>query len=253
MVRRETPAGAAAHSATRAADGCRARRSVLSRAVRASALRSGEGPLARRRRPDSVPDQGADPGEPGVAEIARCAAPRALQHRRLERRAAGVLPRPRARHARRGGEVARDALVGCRHRRPRDRRLGLADRAQCAGSDSRAARPVVPNDAFARVRDVGSASRRVRRAHRDEAAGDAVRLSVGTREHCATRRATRTIDARCRHQGGVRDVRAAATTTSAMRSRACSVAASPTATADATRASSHTNVRRAACTSPPRT
>ncbi len=97
----------------------RLRRSADS--IRQSRVRRGSAAAA-------VPHQGDDSRQRRATEVGPRGQARPVQHRGLERRAAGVLHGNGPRSTRRRGQVARDALVGRRHRRRRGRALGLAGR-----------------------------------------------------------------------------------------------------------------------------
>ena len=177
-------------SAARAADGCRARRAVLPRAVRATAgFDPAKRQLARRPRTPAVSDQGPHPRAHRGSLKSRAA----RQPARFNTGGSSGEPLvfflgARARQPRRGGEVARDALVGRRYRRSGNRRLGLADRARRAGPGSRRcatacfAPTLLPAFEMSRSRGSTISSQRIR----DAAAAHAVRLSVRARAHRAT-------------------------------------------------------------------
>ena len=209
--------------------------------------------VARRSRAGAVPHQGADPRQRRSPQGARCGQAHPLQHGRIERRAAGVLHRSGPRQPRRGGEMARDALVGRRHRRPRDRRVGLADRAQRAGPRAAVARPPAAHRIAAGVRHVRGEPRSLHRTDQGKAPEDAVRLSVGARAHRPPRRAPQRAPRRPRDQGRVRHVGTPVRPSAPADRAERSAAASPTATAAATPASSRTSAPKARSTSRPRT
>ena len=223
-----------------------AARTVLPRAVRRARLRSGE----RRR---ALADLQRLPfltkalirATPS-AQGRRCARPRRYNTGGSSRRAAGLLHRQGAGQPRRRRQVARHALVGRGHRRPRNRGLGLADRARRAGPAAAHARRLL-RTAAARIRDVRGKARRVRR--RDPARPPAMLFGYPSALAHIARHAEKRGSAM--DDLGIRVAfvtRSGSTTTSARRSRTCSAAGSPTATAAATPVSSRTSARRAACT-----
>ena len=134
---------------------------------------------------------------------------KALQHGGIFRRAARFLHRRRPREPRCRREVARHPLVGCRHRRSGDRRLGLADRARRSGPVSCDPRPVAPHAAPVGLRDVPREARRVRRGDSGDASEDALRVSVGARAHRAARARKGCAHGRSRGPGRIRDGRTA--------------------------------------------
>ena len=202
---RAIPGGALARFSVR----CRGACSVLSPAVRRDPLRSGQRRIVGRSRAHPASRQAADPREhPDISDRMTPYA-QALQHRRLERRAADLLHGQGSHQPRCRGEVARDPLVGRGHRRPGDRGLGLADRARRPGSPPTDPGSAAAHEAAAGVRDVRREARQVRRGDSGDAATNGFRLSLRACAHRTPCRRPGTAPGRPRNQGGIRDVGAA--------------------------------------------
>nr|GEU28559.1 hypothetical protein [Tanacetum cinerariifolium] len=129
--------------------------------------------------------------------------PAAPDHGRLQRRAADFLRGQGACEPRRRRQMARHALVGRGHRRPRSRDVGLAHRAAGAGLLARAPRPPAAHPPAARVRPVAGTARQLPERPAAPAPGHVVRLPVRDVPAGAPCAAAPVPARRYRRQGGV--------------------------------------------------
>ena len=206
----EQLAGAAGASACAPCWPRPAARALLPRPVRAPGLR----PRAASRRwptcsacPSST--KAAIRAHTDALKHAQAQRPGALQHRRSSRRAADLLHRQRTRQPRRGRQVARHALVGRGHRRPRDRASGARPSNWAAQDRVRALRDRLLRTATAAgLRDVRGQAGRLRRRR---SARQRPKMLFGypsaLTPHRAPCREARPAHGRPGHQGGLRHQR----------------------------------------------